>query len=83
MKISLKLDQGTLILSVEDDGRGLCSKAGGSPPAVGGGSPRLLSGHGLTNMRSRLEEIGGRMEIESRPVSGTRVHFFVPLKAPA
>jgi signal transduction histidine kinase len=33
------------------------------------------SGHGLTNMKRRLEDIGGVCFIESRPAQGTTVHM--------
>jgi len=34
--------------------------------------------NGLLNMRQRLQEIGGRCEIQSRPGPGTQVTFFLP-----
>ena len=38
--------------------------------------------YGLTSMRERAEDIGGRLSIESVPGSGTRVEATVPLRAP-
>ncbi|MBI2848791.1 MAG: sensor histidine kinase [Chloroflexi bacterium] len=38
-----------------------------------------LSGFGLLSMRKRIELLGGRLEMESRPGTGTRVAFQVPL----
>jgi signal transduction histidine kinase len=40
-------------------------------------------GAGLTNMRDRLAAVGGRLEIESVPGSGTKVTGEVPVEAPA
>jgi signal transduction histidine kinase/streptogramin lyase len=59
----LRLDNGDLVLAVEDNGRGF--EANGSS---GGGN-------GLTNMRRRLESIGGTCLISSRPGAGTSIRF--------
>jgi len=39
------------------------------------------SGNGLGNMKRRMEQIGGRVEVQTTPGSGTNVAFHVPLKA--
>jgi len=46
---------------------------------------RPRRGNGLKNMRQRLEQIGGRCEIQSAPGGGTEIKFFisVPTVAPA
>ena len=36
------------------------------------------SSDGLRNMRQRMEEIGGRLQIESQPGAGTRIAFTYP-----
>ena len=41
---------------------------------------RFSTGSGLTNMRKRLEEIGGVFELKSSPGEGTNVKFMVPVK---
>jgi signal transduction histidine kinase len=56
-----------LHLRVEDDGRGF-------DPA-----PPLGSGHGLANIRHRVLEMGGRMELDSAPGRGTRLSLHLPL----
>lgn len=66
VRLSLKLEAEGLKIAVADDGRGF------DPAAVPG------EGNGLTNMRRRLEDIGGRLEITSRPGQGTVVRLFVP-----
>ena len=43
-------------------------------PALPGSQPRLRL-NGLMNMRKRLQEIGGRCEIQSAPGYGTQVNF--------
>ncbi len=59
--------QGSNIIEVEDDGRGMPAS-----PVTGPGAD------GLANMVQRLEQIGGRCEIESVPNGGTRVRFVFP-----
>jgi signal transduction histidine kinase len=60
-------DQDGLTLEIVDDGIGLPHDA--------------RAGVGLTSMRERAAELGGRCEIGSRPDGGTRVHAWLPLAA--
>ncbi|MEX1116627.1 MAG: two-component regulator propeller domain-containing protein [Akkermansiaceae bacterium] len=67
VQVSLAVTLKDFTLAVTDDGCGLpagLSSAGG---------------HGLSNMRTRMEEVGGRFEIQSAPSSGTRLLLIVPL----
>jgi signal transduction histidine kinase len=60
-------DAGTVGLEVHDDGRGF------DPSSV-------YPGHfGLTTMRSRANEIGARLDIDSTPGSGTLVRVALPI----
>lgn len=57
------------VISVEDDGLGFAE-------------PELSTrreGNGLVNMRRRIEDAGGRTDVQSRPGHGTIVVFHVPL----
>lgn len=68
--VSLSERDGTLVLVVEDDGRGFPA---GRPEA------RLADGHiGLAAQRVRVEAAGGRMDLLSGPGEGTRVEVRVP-----
>lgn len=67
--VRLAADGGTLVVSIEDDGRGF-------DPAVE--RPGSLSA-GLQVMRERAEAAGGTLEIGSQPGRGTRVVVRVPL----
>ena len=60
----VRTDNGIEVLAT-DDGRGTKS---------------LRPGHGLTGMRQRLEEIGGRLRIASQPQQGFAVSAWVPSK---
>jgi len=57
------------VIHVEDNGRGF---------EINTASPQ---GNGLANMKRRLEQIGGRAEINSIPGKGTVVTFHAPLRA--
>jgi signal transduction histidine kinase len=63
--VTLRKDGAFIALEVEDDG------AGFDPQAAEGG-------HGLLNLRSRAEALGGELQIESTPGTGTRVLLRVP-----
>jgi signal transduction histidine kinase len=58
----------TVTLDVDDDGVGFAEP----PPAAGD------SGFGLAGMRERITAIGGRLDIESAPGSGTTIAASVP-----
>jgi signal transduction histidine kinase len=68
-KISLRQSEGWVRLEVQDDGVGYESAAG--PDADG----RHL---GLLGMRERVEMVGGRWNVFSRPGHGTRVAAILP-----
>ena len=60
-------DDGWLRLELADDGRGF---------AAGQASAR--GHHGLSNMRSRTEGLGGRFHVDTAPGGGTRIIISVP-----
>jgi signal transduction histidine kinase len=66
LRVRWRADEFTL--EVQDDGRGF-------DPVVS-----LQDGDGLENMQHRLETIGGRAEIQSRPGGGTTVRFILPVR---
>jgi signal transduction histidine kinase len=43
----------------------------------------VAPGHGLANMRRRMEAMGGTMDVEHSSEPGTRIHFEVPIPATA
>jgi len=67
--VSLAMRNGSVVLSVADDGRGF-------DPVVNGGGRRL----GLASMRDRARAIGGRLDVTSRPGGGTTVRLEVPAR---
>jgi len=58
-----------LRVRVIDDGRGFVD---------GANSGRGVAGHGLTAMRERAEQVGGRLSLESVPGAGTLVQVVLP-----
>jgi signal transduction histidine kinase len=54
----------TLLVEIADDG------SGGADPA---------SGTGLRGLADRIDSLGGRLEIDSRPGAGTRISAHLPL----
>jgi signal transduction histidine kinase len=61
-----------LLITVDDDGRGFSLPSSATAAQNTGRS-------GLANMRRRVEDLGGRFVIESRPGAGTRIEVTVPL----
>src|SRR5271157_714275 len=70
-RAEVRLEQldGRLHLSVSDRGRGFNSN---KPPAE--------RGIGIHSMEERLRLLGGKLEIQSRPMEGTRIDAWLPLK---
>ncbi len=68
VKVMLSCDSQHVILRIQDNGRGFDLTQSG------------ISGFGLKSMRDRMDEIGGRLEIESNIGQGTTVSAFVPIK---
>lgn len=61
--ICLTADEDGLRLEARDDGRGAIE---------------LLPGNGLNGMRERIKELGGRLEIMTRPNHGFRINAWMP-----
>jgi len=59
--VSLLVEEGRLVLRVQDDGRGL-------EPAE-----RRKEGFGMTSMRQRASELGGQLDVRARDEGGTEL----------
>lgn len=65
--IRASLDASVFSLSIADNGRGF------TPETI----PQ--AGNGLLNMKQRLEKIGGRFVLQTRPEAGTAIRLIVPI----
>jgi len=68
IEIHLNSEGDELLLCIRDDGVGMQQQ----PESY------AQLGFGLTNMRERAEDLGGRWQIESQPGAGTRVSVRIP-----
>jgi signal transduction histidine kinase len=70
-RAEVRLEQldGRLHLSVSDTGRGFDSS-----------KPAAERGIGIRSMEERLRPLGGKLEIHSRIMEGTRIDAWLPLK---
>lgn len=73
VRMELKLEGGILGLLVQDDGRGFDSA----------GPLRGAAGLGLHAMRERVVLLGGKLEVESRPGTGTTLRARIPVGSEA
>lgn len=74
VSLQLKLEPDAVTLVIEDNGVGLESVS-----SNGSLQERVSSGHGLPNLRRRLEKIGGKCTIRSKPREGTQVSLTIPI----
>lgn len=70
VQASLKLQDGRIIASFEDNGRGLVP----DPTRSFGGRPRF----GLLGMRERIDQVGGTLELSAPSGGGLRIELSVP-----
>ena len=65
-RMCISLENSWLNLAIEDDGIGFDPKS-------------VKPGRGMGNLSRRLEDVGGRAEVRSRPGAGTQVHLQMPI----
>lgn len=65
-RISLRLEDGSVVLEVDDDGKGFDQR-------------RVRPGQGLRNFRERAQRLGGEATVESSKGSGTTVRAKIPI----
>jgi PAS domain S-box-containing protein len=72
VQVSLKRVDGSICITVKDDGSGFEPASVQEPSSSHGG-------FGLFNIRERLNHFGGKVEIDAKPGKGTRVILKVPI----
>jgi ligand-binding sensor domain-containing protein/signal transduction histidine kinase len=81
VRVSLELQPNAFALTIADNGCGfdtLVAKLNPEPRSEG---VRLAVGNGLSNMRKRLEQVGGHCDWDTAPGEGTRVKFLIFVKS--
>ncbi|MGI9594630.1 MAG: ATP-binding protein [Acidimicrobiales bacterium] len=73
-KVVIEADEGELVVTVTDNGRGI--------PRPNRQQESGLTGNGLTNMAQRAADLAGRFQIGLGPGGGTRIEWRVPLGRP-
>ncbi len=71
VRLNIRVEQGQIRLTLSDNGRGLPQ------------GRRTADMDGVSNMRARLEKLGGRFEVDGQAGRGTVVRFFLPPREPA
>jgi signal transduction histidine kinase len=79
VKLEMKSAPDTFAIQLADDGCGF--EPDRATTTAGPASKR--GGNGLINIRERLNSVGGRCELRSRPGQGTTVLFAIPLNGKA
>jgi signal transduction histidine kinase len=74
--LRLRLDAKSFTLVVEDNGHGFQTNNGETSH---GSADRLNSGLGLSNLKNRLETVGGKCILQSSAGKGTRIEMIVSL----
>ena len=70
--VQIAADEKTLLIEIEDDGKGFDPKSVVQPSETG-------RGLGLLGMRERVEILGGKMSLDSAPGEGTHMAFEIPI----
>jgi signal transduction histidine kinase len=65
----IEVEERDLLLTVEDDGKGL---------NIGEKQPRLTGGNGIPGMRQRAQSLGGSIQFTSQSGAGCKVSIRVP-----
>jgi signal transduction histidine kinase len=69
--VEIEVGDGKLLMRVVDDGKGLPEDAGSNG-----------AGHGMRNMRTRAQELGGVLTVTSESNQGTCLEWRVPIERP-
>jgi signal transduction histidine kinase len=72
VQLRLQVAADAFKLEIADNGRGF------DPRLTKGSHERCNGGHGLENMRWRMEQLGGKLDLISHPGRGTTVSLAPP-----
>lgn len=68
MSVSIKFDDGKLVLEISDDGVGFNLE-----------TAEMGRGFGLADIKDRAERLGGMLTVDTSPGSGARLNIRVPM----
>jgi signal transduction histidine kinase len=68
VRVGVRFDDSTVTLSIEDDGVGITE-----------GEPTGRVGYGMANLRDRVDDLDGAVEMVTSPGEGTRIEVSVPI----
>jgi PAS domain S-box-containing protein len=71
-KVSIRKSSNSLVITVDDDGVGFDPKSLEQPF-------QHTAGFGLFSIRERIANLGGRLEVRSKPGAGTKITLVAPL----
>ena len=75
VQVRMLLTERLFTMAVRDNGVGFAERPNGAP------QKRFEGGHGLPNLRARVESVGGVFRISSAPGAGALVLMEVPISA--
>ncbi len=78
VQVHLRYKLGSVEVEVCDNGKGLEKLPHGYDLASNGKQRRIYSGHGLSSMRERAEELGGTLEVKEAAGGGVSVRACIP-----
>lgn len=86
VRVGVNVEDSSMLLTLSDNGRGWSNEVShplAPPPNAAelkkNSPPPPGSGHGLKNMRKRVETMGGEFTLHSAPERGTRITVRIPL----
>ncbi len=77
VQIQMTVEPAKFTVTIKDDGCGFRPgpMPDGNTAGIMEGANRVLWGNGLTNMRKRMQTIGGQFRLESQPNRGTQIEL--------
>jgi ligand-binding sensor domain-containing protein/signal transduction histidine kinase len=84
VQIQMSVEETQFTITIKDNGKGflLDSMSNGNAGSTSETTHRPLPGNGLSNIRKRMQNIGGRLRLKSQPRQGTLLELTVYLHAP-
>jgi signal transduction histidine kinase len=79
VRFSLDVSRDILSLRISDNGNGFDPRP--AQLSSSDGQPARNGGHGLVNMRQRVETLGGQWNLKTAPGQGTSITVHIPIQS--